>query len=546
MNGRVMQYLTKSWPIIAILLLGLILRVIYLSSSPIALYGDELTMVYDTYSILHTAHDQTGAFLPITFTMGSGRPAGYVYGSIPFVALFGPSALGVRGLSVISGLGIILLIFLLGRTWFSTRIGLWAALFTAISPWDLTLSRGGFETHFGLFLTLLGIYCLTLIKKGNWYLVAAAICFGLTIHTYPTYKLTLPLFLILYFWFSGIRVLVQNKLALLVSVGILLLAVGLSIGQTSTAEARFNTINVFSQKDLEQQLIQKINFERSVNTFSPMFIPLFHNKFIEYSVILLDAYFKNLSFEYLFWNGDGNPRHNMTSSGVLFVAQIMLILLGLVWLIRKGTHRLWVLLLGWILIAPLATTLLLVPHSLRNSFLLPPLILFSGIGFEYLWENRVKLINKILILGICLGIGIQLLFMLERMYFVYPNSYGRFWSYPAKQAVEIARSVPKNELVILSDKIDNIEYAYPVYQAIDPNQVISQQQNKYSLNGLSFKKYDNVLIGHIPEDQLDNFLSLLAQDVTFIGAYEQSRKLRDYQTIDGSDHVPSLVIKEKR
>src|SRR3989344_3598027 len=96
----------------AIIFVGLILRVIFINTSPPSLYGDELTIALDANSILKTGRDQLGNFLPLTFPMGAGRPAGYVYFSIPFVALFGPTALGVRALSILSGAGIILLVYL--------------------------------------------------------------------------------------------------------------------------------------------------------------------------------------------------------------------------------------------------------------------------------------------------------------------------------------------------------------------------------------------------------------------------------------------------
>src|SRR5258708_11146166 len=110
--------------LVLIILLGAFLRVINLSSDRLPLYGDELTIGLDAYSLAKTAHDQTGQFLPLTFRMGAGRPAGYVYFSIPFVLLFGPGGLGVRGLSLLSGLGIILFTFLLVKKLTSVKIGL--------------------------------------------------------------------------------------------------------------------------------------------------------------------------------------------------------------------------------------------------------------------------------------------------------------------------------------------------------------------------------------------------------------------------------------
>ena len=152
----------SNYILIAILILGFILRVYKINSLP--LYGDELTIVYDSYSILKTGRDQTGEFLPLTLKMGAGRPAGYVYVSIPFVAMFGPNIWGVRGLSVLSGLGIIILMYFLSKKIFSEKVGLTASFLTSISLWDIYLSRAGFEAHFALFLTLFGVV-LFLYKK---------------------------------------------------------------------------------------------------------------------------------------------------------------------------------------------------------------------------------------------------------------------------------------------------------------------------------------------------------------------------------------------
>ena len=48
--------------IFGIVLLGFTLRIYRITSLP--MYGDELTMVYDTYSILKTGKDATGEGFP--------------------------------------------------------------------------------------------------------------------------------------------------------------------------------------------------------------------------------------------------------------------------------------------------------------------------------------------------------------------------------------------------------------------------------------------------------------------------------------------------
>ena len=144
----------KNLLIILIMIVGFLFRISWIGGN--SLYGDELTLVYDAYSILKTGHDSTGKFLPVTFEMRGGSPGGYVYGAIPFVAIFGPNELGIRSLSILSGIGIVILLYFLGSSLFSEKVGIWGALIAAISPWEISLSRGGYETHFALFLALLG------------------------------------------------------------------------------------------------------------------------------------------------------------------------------------------------------------------------------------------------------------------------------------------------------------------------------------------------------------------------------------------------------
>ena len=236
----------KKYLIILILLIGFILRVWNINNNPPALYGDELTIVYDAYSILKIGHDQTGEFLPLTFSMGAGRPAVYVYASIPFVALFGPTAIGVRALSILSGLGIIFLLYLLGKKLFNEKIGLAVAIIAAFSPWDISLSRGGFEAHFGLLLSLLGIYFFTKAKERSVLYIFSAICFGLTWHTYPTYKVSLILFLPLLVWFIGKDIVASGRRNFFIGLAIVIIFGGLALTQTFTggSETRFSGINI--------------------------------------------------------------------------------------------------------------------------------------------------------------------------------------------------------------------------------------------------------------------------------------------------------------
>lgn len=458
--------------LLGILIIGFLLRIYRITEMP--MYGDELTMVYDTYSLLKTGKDSTGENYPLTFRMGAGRPGGYIYASLPFVYLFGTSELGVRSLSVLSSLGIIVLMYLLGKKLFNNEnMGLTASFLTSISIWDIYLARGGFEAHFALLLALLGITAFIYGKYFWW-----GISWGLTILTYPTFKLTLPLMFLILVWFSGFKSLTKNKI-FIVSVIVLAFFGAVVVRETliGRSEERFLKLNVFSDSNIQNQIIQKVNEERLFSTLPDIIKPIFYNKPLQYFRVVVDNYMENLSPKFLYLRGDGNPRHNPGEWGMLYLVELPMLFVGILYLWRERKKEL-LLLITWILIVPLATMFMGDPHGLRNGLMLPAFILISS----YALQNLTKKISGLIIVLML----VQLIFIMQRVYFLSPNKFASFWSTEAKKASLLAIK-NTSKIVVLSAKIDNIEYAYPVYAKIDPNIVINQYE-KFP------KKYNNVII----------------------------------------------------
>lgn len=535
--------------LIAILLTGLFLRLVNITQSPPSLYGDELTMLLDVNSILNTGYDTTGKFLPLNFTMGGGRPVGYGYFSMPLVALFGPGVLSIRLLSVLSGAGIIFLIYWLGRLVFSKQIGLLAAGLLAISPWDLSLSRGGFETHFALFLALLGIVMFLLSDKRPWFYLVSVLSFGLSINTYSTYKLILPVFLPLLFWFGNLREGFSNKknrVYLILSTGILLLFFSLFLFQAflNNSEARFLSLNIFTQDQIKSQMTHDINERRNLSTLNGNLSRLLNNKVWEFGFLLGRNYLNNFSVGFLFLDGDRNPRHNMAGTGSFYIVELITMFFGLGFLFRKNYLRKMIFLVSWILLAPIATSLIADPHALRSSFMLPPLILLSATGLYYLWTLREKLLIKVVICASLLGFFIQFIFISENLYFISPNKYSRFWAYPARKATEIAiKNNEKYNYIFLSDSIDAIEFAYPVYAAINPVKVLEQNKTQIQTGEYKFRRYGNVYIGYIPDTRIEDFINSLDGSVLFIGDREDKRYLQGFEIVNGKDGENALILK---
>ncbi len=163
---------------------------------------------------------------------------------------------------------------------------------------------------------------------------------------------------------------------------------------------------------------------------------------------------------------------------MLYLAEALLLLVGLYYL-AKNNSKVLKLIIAWVLIVPLATMLLGQTHALRNNLMIPPLLLVSGYALS---KMSVKFVIVLLTLII-----IQLVAVLNAIYFFAPNKFGSFWSSEAKKVVLETLSKGKDQQIILSTKIDNMEYAYPVYAKVDPIEVISQY-------GKMPKVYGNVTI----------------------------------------------------
>src|SRR5579885_2151410 len=99
--------------LIIIFFIGCTLRFYGLGEYPYGLHKDEAFLGYNAYSILKTARDITGNFLPLHLKSFLYSPAGYSYFSIPFIALFGLSVFSVRFASAFFGSLTILLVFFL-------------------------------------------------------------------------------------------------------------------------------------------------------------------------------------------------------------------------------------------------------------------------------------------------------------------------------------------------------------------------------------------------------------------------------------------------
>ncbi len=176
-----------------ILLVGFLLRVVWLDYYPPGFTPDEASFGYDAYSILKTGKDQWGRTFPLVLeSFGDFKSPLYAYLTVPFVALLGLTKTAVRLPNALLGAAAIGVTYLLVKELFKKeKIALLAAAILAISPWHLPLSRGAFEANLTVFFLPLAVY-LFLKKKYP----LSGLVFGLNLFTYHSAKLITPLVLV--------------------------------------------------------------------------------------------------------------------------------------------------------------------------------------------------------------------------------------------------------------------------------------------------------------------------------------------------------------
>jgi len=162
----------------AILLLGFALRVAYLTVD--RFHADEA--LYAGWALLIRGRD------PLLLSVPVDKPPLYLYTLAGSLIAFGPSEVAARLPSLAASVLSIALIYLLGRRLYSPSVGTWAALFLALSPFDILFARTAFTDSMLVMWTLAA---LCAAAAGRWF--ATGLFLGLALATKQHAVLLIPL-----------------------------------------------------------------------------------------------------------------------------------------------------------------------------------------------------------------------------------------------------------------------------------------------------------------------------------------------------------------
>lgn len=467
--------------LIAIVFLSALLRLPFLSSHISALYGDEISIGYNAWSILHTGKDEFGRFMPIQFeSWGDQKNPVYIYVVSLFEIFFGLSATAVRLPSAISGILAVWLTYSLFKQLSpsSEKPALISALLLAVSPWHVHISRGGYEANMALTLGLSGIYFLVkwLKTEQKKFLVISVLSVVVSMYTYYTTKLFIPLIVLAtwgwsYFFIKkDLRKYLTNfglyaLLATILSIPIIYLAL------FANGQARFASINIFTNPTVTERVItsrNNVSLSGSIETFA-------YNKPYIWLRDFLDYYLDNLSGSFWYVNGDSSLRYSIGSHGMFYLIEAPFFLLGLLIIFQKN-KKLFIFLFGWIIIAILPTALVGKSYGLRSLALLPIPMIFTAFGLHSSYEYLKRAINsqfipKIYVSTVIIFFVLSVSNWLIRYSYVYP-SYGYYW-YDGMQQEAIMYPLLQSKLydyTFITRYYGKTEMYYAFYTALDPSE----------------------------------------------------------------------------
>lgn len=387
-----------------IFLLGLILRFYLLGGVPVGFHTDEAYFGYNAYSILKTGREITGDFLPLHLKSFLFSPALYSYFSILPISVFGLNEFSTRFASAIFGVLTIPLTFIFARLLLEKSknkdlIALSSALFMAISPWHINLSRVSTENVAVVFLILAGscLYILWDRTSKLYFLILSFLLFLTSIFTYQAPRSFLPFFLILltlFCLFSDKKINLKKFIIPAAFYLVFVILPVILIILSPNLSFRIRTLSILQNPKTQLVLDEQIR-EDGIANVTPIAARIFHNKIIDYSQTFLNNYFDHFSYEFLFTDAGLPERYKVPGSGLMYLFDLPLLIIGFYFLFNKN-RLLGVLLTGWVVLSPIGSALTFddVPNLQRTLLIFPSLPIISAYGFSEVIVRVSRIKNK--------------------------------------------------------------------------------------------------------------------------------------------------------
>lgn len=460
------KFLNVKILLLLIVLLAGFLRFYQLGSNPSSLTWDEAAWGYNAYSLGVSGKDEFGRFLPITYleSFGDFKPPMYAYLDVIPVKLLGLNEFSTRFPSAFFGTLTVLLVFFLVRRIFQTSkykdlIAILSTFFLAISPWHILLSRAAFEANIANFLIVLGILTFfESINKWKWMLIISAASFALSFYVFNTARIVSPVIVLLLILIFRKKLWEMKKITLFAAIiGFILFAPIFSFLLGPQASLRFQEVNIFS----DPSVVKTANVEVS-NDGNSFWSKMIHNRRVLYGISYAKHYFDNLSPNFLFITGDGNPKFSIQTVGQMYIFDIAFLVIGALFLLKKKEGYWWFIPI-WLMIGIIpAAVARETPHALRIESSLPTFQIIVAYGFVIVIDKFIKY-KKIVTFGLLFLLFLNFAYFYHSYFYNYPANYSGEWQYGYKQSIDYVRSVEKDYDYIQVTNALGRPYIYYLY-----------------------------------------------------------------------------------
>lgn len=484
--------------LISIFLLAALLRFYRLDSVPAGFYRDEAFLGYNAYSILKTAHDMSGHFLPLHLESFLFSPAGYSYFSLPFLFLFGVSAFSVRFAGAFMGSLTVFAVYLFTKELFFKRkdaaaIALLASFLLASTPWHINLSRVSTENVLVVFFITVGmwLYLLWMRKNNMRFFLFSFLSFGLTLFIYQAPRAFLPLLLPCLFLFALPKIKSSKAILSVVAFSMVIILPVLLILTSPKLSTRIHMLSIF-QDPQTQLVINERTREDGMMHMPRLETRIFDNKIIGYGEFFLQNYFKHFSYEFLFTDAGLPDRYRVAGMGLLYLFDIPLLLIG-IWLLLKEEKKIGLFLLIWVLLAPVGSALTYddIPNLQRTLLIFPSLSIISAYGFVRIWQIKIPRV-EVLVKTIGVLIVLYSVFYYLQAYYVHQPVHRPWYREEGfKQLVDdINKELPNYKILITSSQSDPAIF-FLFYNKYDPlkTQQLLQKSPTSRYGSMPFEKY---------------------------------------------------------
>lgn len=184
----------------SLLLLGSLLRLVYLGSMPGGMHQDESFVAWNAYALLQEGMDSAGHVWPVYMAdWGDGHSALYVWLLMPILALNGGHVTPFlsRLPQALISIATLWTVYCLIKRMFGRSLGLWSLFLLAICPWHIMMSRWGLDANLAPGFLIFGLYFFIRGLEKEPYLLLSGLFYGLSLYSYAVIWPIVPIMLLL-------------------------------------------------------------------------------------------------------------------------------------------------------------------------------------------------------------------------------------------------------------------------------------------------------------------------------------------------------------